>query len=260
VALDWKAVSLAIAVPCGGGIEPECMRSVIDVMTELGGRGASVSWDYRKTHGLARARGELALAFARETGASHLLMVDSDLEFRPDVVVRLLELDVPIAGLTYRAKAVGDGPVIANKRRPSGYVVALGPDHAKQVPVNGAVKVAALPGGCLLLTRSAVERMLKAFAHLRYLRPGTDPRADKLVDVCGIFDEITTPQNVRLNEDVSFGLRASKVGLDSWLLLDAETVHHGRAFDGWAGNYLERWHEQAQAEPEGGRAQNGATP
>ncbi|HEY3817321.1 MAG TPA: hypothetical protein VGL81_09130 [Polyangiaceae bacterium] len=211
--IDWKATRLLIAVPCAEGVDPTTMTSVLDLVFALAARGVPASVSTVKGFLVNDARNALArvaLDSSPADGPTHLLQVDSDMEFGPDVVVRMLERNVDVIGCPAALKVVG--PPQYNLR----------PLTVPTTVERGAIRVEAIGTALHLTTR----RVLEAVAGIapRYLSGGYNEHARERI---GLFDQLITETGHRRLDDYAFASRARSLGFDVWALLDGKTTHHG---------------------------------
>jgi SEC-C motif-containing protein len=222
-----SAVRLAICMPCNGGVEPACMRSVIDLLGACAARGIRATWNYSQAASTSLAKNEMAYAAAHGTDCTHVFFLDSDLKFDALDVLRMIDRDVDFIGATYRAKFADVGVVQ--------YVVNLDAEQAAQPEDRGTIRVDGIGGGLMLFKRATLERLIAAHPELRYQING--------VTAVGIFDDLVDPVDLaRYSEDTAVCRRLRALGVDVNLLIDAKTTHYGRgAGGGWEGNYREIW-------------------
>lgn len=149
---------------------------------------------------------------------THLLMVDADMSFAPELIVDMIEFDQPVVGIMYPKKIyppmyVGkllDGPQVVNK---------------------GFLKVQGVGGGVLLIKREAIEKMLElkwADSDDRCKIPvGRDlVNSVKLHRIIKCFDRIEG-EKATLSEDYSFCQRWRNCGGDIYAATHHEVTHIG---------------------------------
>ena len=210
--IDWSKVNLLIGIPTTGSVEVETMLSIIATIDALRSRGARVDWTYSKAPSHPMAANEIAWAFVNETRATHLLDLDNDLEFAPDVVVRMVERDVDCIGVSYRLKSTAVEQIR--------FAVSLNEAQFRQEPVNGTIKADKVGGGMMLLSRSCIERMHAAHPELGYtwLRTtpaGLGPSSSEERRAIGIYDEFVDSTGAKQTEDWAFCTRWTPPGARS---------------------------------------------
>ena len=175
----------------------------------------TLTYGYARSYGTAEARNLIAHGFrAMPTRPTHLLQLDSDIEFPSELVVRMLQRNVDIIGAPCRLKLPDR----------EGYAVEL--MNGSLTVERGAFKAKAVGTAVLLTTRAAIERVAAISEKYEF---------GEHQDVAGIFDDLLV-EGHRLKDDFAFCHRARSVGLDVWGMFDAKTVHHGPG-PGWRGDF-----------------------
>jgi hypothetical protein len=180
---------------------------------------------------LARAR--VASAFL-QNHATHLLMVDADMEFAPDVVMRMLDADVDLIGVSAPMKQLDldkmRAAVLAERSnwRTAGMetTAALG---EKFEVVRGAAKVVDGVGtGLLLAKRTVIQRVHDAHPELmfRNTNPGAVKKGVEAEHICLMFRS-GIRDGVYYGEDIGFCRLWRELGGEVHVLVDADIGHHG---------------------------------
>jgi len=218
--IDLTKIKLAICTPVAGGLEPEYVRSIIELLNLCSANGIECAWDFSTVGSNSTAKNMLAAQFLSDTTFSHCLFVDGYLKFEAASIIRMIACDVPFVGCTYRHKNADllEFVVMATQEQLDA------PTHA------GMLKVSAIGGGLMLFQRQTIERLVAAFPELRFTCNGTP--------AIGIFDEWTDPDTrSRCSEDIAVCHRMRLLGIDIHVLVDAKTTHYGRGNGGWPGNF-----------------------
>ena len=168
---------------------------------------------------------------------THLLFVDADMGFKPDLIERMLDFDRPVVGCIYPGRSRRLDQVTAAAARGAGSARALdaGLSYIGQpllqdgeVEVRGDFMRAKEVGtGIMLIKREALEQMAAAFPELAtdkgpYGGLGAGP-------VVQMFEPFQGPEGPYYGEDIAFCRRwTERCGGEIWACLDAEVVHVGR--------------------------------
>jgi hypothetical protein len=162
---------------------------------------------------IVRARSWLVADFL-ESSATHLLFIDSDTDFTPEIVEGLVAAGKDYVCAPYR------------KKRPE--VVYPGVFLTDKPTVDAGTKcvqIGAFGLGMTLLSRAMLERMSKAYAEaltISDMRKLTQPGKS-----VALFDLVHHDGSL-LSEDFSFGWRWRQMGGELWLYLGAGVCgHHG---------------------------------
>lgn len=237
--------SIFIGMPCYGGIQPSCFHAIVALLAALRAKGISAFVGTRADPILHEGRNRLAQAYVASS-YTHLLMVDSDVGFKPETVFAMLDRDVDFAAGAVPMRSY-DWPKIER-------AVALGRDHPERFgtrfavvleeePLAGASwwPVARVGGAFMLLTRRVFEKVAEGTPHLAW----TDKQGKQKHNY---FDtEIVNGEP--WSEDFAFCNRWRKAGGVIWLYADATFTHEGpRIFDGNLGELVRETRETAKRE------------
>lgn len=220
-----------LATPCyGQQVTMQYANSLVSLVEDFRARGVSLRRHLSSGDALiTRARNNLVNQFLR-TGCSHLLFIDSDMEFRPEVVARLLDAGKDIVGAVYPLKRfyIEQLPV----DRPAtvadlmGYVVHELPGGGLRVQ-GGFAEVAAVGGGMMLIRRDVIERLVEHNPQLRYrIKPDLLGAAAPVG--YALFDTMIDPDTLEsLPEDYAFCRRARMAGFRVWADVESQVNHVG---------------------------------
>lgn len=145
--------------------------------------------------------------------STHMLFIDADTGFPPEVVLDMLIFNEPLVGGLYPKKCypiewVGSGLAAGEYRK-------------------GFIEVDGLGGGCLLIRRDAVTAMIEKFPEL--VRPYMtipDMRYAGAPRTFGFFDCLRVPEG-KVSEDISFCRRYRETGGKVWASTAYEFTHEG---------------------------------
>ncbi len=161
--------------------------------------------------------------------ATHLLFVDSDMGFSPQVVVDMLLFNEPMIGAIYPKKTL---PV---QWAASGLA-------EKDVRRNGNfMTVAGLGMGCFLIRRDAIDIMLEKMPEIIDTRmtfhAAKDMLKGRIIRAFDTFDNPDDNQAGKLSEDLAFCQRWRTCGGEVWASLEHEIEHVG--LHSYKANYLQ---------------------
>lgn len=136
--------------------EMETSMALLYTMREIEKAGGRMVLKYVvKDSMIPRTRNAFVADFLA-SDCTDLVMLDDDVVWDRDAVLRLLSHDCDVVGGVYPKRS-----------DPLQYPVRL-LDGATLDQVTGLMEVKYLPGGFLRMTRAALEKMIAAFPHLRY--------------------------------------------------------------------------------------------
>lgn len=177
---------------------------------------------------VGHARARLVARFMAMPQCTHLWMVDADMLFEPEAVLRLLEHDVPFVGVP--------GP---DKRDGRIYVGAQGHGGGEKVPFaynaeKGLVQVGRIGACFLLIRRDAIERLMEHYPELHLAHQEIE---DELRPYYYAFFETKAKDGWWPTEDYAFCdlLRGAGIPVlaDPWIELGhiVTTTHRGKLMD-----------------------------
>lgn len=216
------------------GSEPSlaCTRSLVASVAPLMEAGWKSEFVARCGDALLpRARCSLFGSFVR-SDCERLLMIDDDVDWEPQDLIRMISWDVDVVGGAYRRKTDEHNyPVIFPY-----------PDKLVYGP-HGLLEVSALPGGLMAMSHRAAERMVHDYSHMVYWDVATQ------TDSWALWDFSVHPEGWH-GEDYRFCDRWRAMGEKVWCDADMTLGHTGRVK--WQGNLAE-WLKSKIAEEEAGK-------
>jgi len=190
-------MSLCVCVPCYGQVETKFMQSMLDLQEAF--IDAGFPFELNLTIGdslVNRARNTLASTFLRMTDCQKMLFIDSDIEFTPEDVSQLWNLQVPVACAAYRMKrpdsvlsAWIDGELVTDLER---YTEPVACTYAGT--------------GFLMIDREVLAQMRDAWPEIEY--------EESVGTTWNFFDpHVDLKQKVLLSEDYAFCKRCTELGI-----------------------------------------------
>lgn len=200
------------------------LRSFMRTIETL--RGLGVTCDLITVPGeslITRARNHIVRQF-RQTDGTHLLMIDEDMGWEPQSVIRLLvaSQDVDVVG--------GCGP---RKAYPLTFCGNFpGGDHIELHPANGLIRLDEIGSGFLLMTRRCLDLMCDTYLELRYIEPPS------MMELFALFD-CKIEAGRYWSEDFAFSRRWRAIGGTVWADPQITLEHVGQhTFKGDLHTYL----------------------
>ena len=212
-----------IAMPCYDSVKVSTMISLIKLVQQLGKSGIQVSINTMKSPLIHQARNYLTSVFLT-TDFTHLLFVDSDVEFEPEAVLRMLVAKKDVICTPYRVKSLD-----VNQKM---YTVEL----KKDAPLEPGdlIEITAGPTGIMLIHRDVFKKIIEKFPDLKiknsvFPKPGDDHKY-----YYNFFD-FKFEDGYSSGEDVSFCKLVEKVGFKLYANTASFTKHHGSY--AWGGRF-----------------------
>ncbi len=203
--------TLFVATPLhDGNVHHLYLAGALQAMAAFPGR---IRFDVVVSSFLPKSRDALTARFL-ESGASHMLCVDSDIGWTAEHVNALLATGKPfISGVYVKKTASREVPALVAEER------------------DGLLRCEYVPGGFLLLAREAVQAMAEHYAGLTYEADGRRQVALWLPMMRDAYD----------SEDISFCRRWTEMGGEIWMHPGVVLKHAGAAVYEPSGELNLRW-------------------
>ena len=212
-------------MPCYDSVKINTMLSIFQLIQHLGRSKIEVGINTFKSPLIHQARNYLTSVFLA-TEYTHLLFIDSDVEFGPEAGLRMLVADKDIITTPYRVK---------DERIDQPRYTVKFPDP-KVVPIlpGGLVEIEAGPTGLLLIKRAVFEKIIKNRPDLKIKNKAT-PNAGKSHEFYYNFFDFAFEDGYTWGEDVSFCKLARKQGFKLYANTVSPTAHRGEY--AWVGKF-----------------------
>ena len=216
-----------IAMPCYDSVKINTMLSVIKLVQQLARSGIKVGINTMKSPLIHQARNYLTSVFLT-TEYEYLLFIDSDVEFEPESVMRMLVAKKRIVCTPYRVKA--------EKLDKHIYTVEF--KDPKNIPFlpGGLVEIEAGPTGLMLIERMVFERIIKNHPELK-IKNEAMPNAGKSHEFYYNFFDFGFNDGYATGEDISFCRLARENDFKIYANTESTTSHHGSW--AWKGKFKE---------------------
>ena len=216
-----------IAMPCYDSVKINTMLSVIKLVQQLARSGIKVGINTMKSPLIHQARNYLTSVFLT-TEYEYLLFIDSDVEFEPESVMRMLVAKKRIVCTPYRVKA--------EKLDKHIYTVEF--KDPKNIPImpGGLVEIEAGPTGLMLIERMVFERIIKNHPELK-IKNEAMPNAGKSHEFYYNFFDFGFNDGYATGEDISFCRLARENDFKIYANTESTTSHHGSW--AWKGKFKE---------------------
>jgi hypothetical protein len=247
------ALNVLIALPTyDNSVHFDFAMALARLMATFKERGIRYEYIHTASSHIIRARNFFANFFLSHPRFTHLLFLDTDMDFSNEAIPRLMAGDKPVAGIAcpYRffdgeKKITSDDVGLSLREwqeKTVDYNTAILADAAGNRYVSGGwAEVSHIGTGIFLVRRDALEAIVP---HTELYRPPAQ-YAGYLPDgkFYAFFDTVGE-RGVYLSEDLSFCRRVRAAGKSVWALVDEKIVHHGGA--SISGTYLRALEKRGQ--------------
>ncbi|NBB63520.1 hypothetical protein GVN18_30100 [Pseudomonas sp. ODNR1LW] len=223
----------------GGSVRAETMISVSTGVIHLSQNFPSAEIRLFTINMAEIARVRNIFASMLLDGYDALFMLDSDMGVPADTFSRLLASGHDVCGLTYPRRQIDLAKFhklaqqgLALDKCQTGalsFIAAGGFVHNNgQIDIReGFLEMNEIPGGCMLIRKSAVELLWTKAPNLRQTQNISDMEADLgLKRLIRCFDNIQDGHS-KYSEDISFCRYYRKAGGKVFALIDVSVAHHG---------------------------------
>ena len=220
--------SVFIAMPCYDSVKINTMLSIFQLIQHLGTSKVEVGINTMKSPLIHQARNYLTSVFLT-TPYTHLLFIDSDVEFQPEAGLRMLVADKDIITTPYRAK----NPNLNTHT----YTVKFSDPKVVPILPGGLVEIEAGPTGLMLIHRRVFEKIIKNRPHLKIKNSANEAlkETDKSHSFYYNFFDFAFEDGYTWGEDVSFCKLARKEGFKLYANTESLTAHRGEY--AWMGKF-----------------------
>ena len=170
----------------------------------------------------------------------YLLFIDSDIEFRYETIMKMIEADKDVIACPYPLKHLDWHKISKRIKRgesvepgalaTKGYTWPVKVENQDSIKVeHGVAEVAHAPTGCMLIKRSVFEKMIKAYPEKKISQPTimNGEQVDKEF-YYNFFDTLHDPDTKRyFGEDFGFCRRWTKIGGKCHIYVEDYITHVG---------------------------------
>jgi hypothetical protein len=177
---DYKKPKIFVATPCyAGQVHVKYMESVMSLSQMLSQNGIGMEFYSIPFDSLIpRARNASITRFMNDSLSTHILFIDSDIQFHPTSVMKMLKEDKEIIAGCYPKKAIDWDAMKTNHSKPLNtieliqssvrYAYNMKPQRTHVIE-RGCVEVLDAPTGFLMIKKSAIREMIHTYPETEYI-------------------------------------------------------------------------------------------
>lgn len=238
-----KKLRILLATPVHSDVSVHYFLSVINFINKCTVNKINLNVVINKSSLVTQGRNLCVNDFFKPelNNPDYLLFIDSDIEFRYETIMKMIDADKDVIAAPYPMKCITWDSIIdaikdegiTNKSvlKTKGCEWPLKADEKNQIKVyeNGIAEVVAVPAGCLLIKRHVFEKMMKEYPHLKINQPtnvnGNNTTHEWLYNFFDTyFDEKT---GMYYGEDFNFCNLWRKIGGKIHAIMTENVVHVG---------------------------------
>ena len=195
-----------------GRVHVEYVQALLQSQIAARHAGISVTIHFVVQDSLIMQARNGILAVFRESEATDLVFIDSDIAWDPEGFLKLVAHDVPIVAGVYRRKSENIS-----------FTVQFPDSKSVQRDVrSGLIEASRVGAGFLRLRRDAIEQMVAAYPQLRHVPSASGEELDRY----GLFDT-SLKDGAFCGEDYTFCDRWRAIGGTIWIDPDIRLSHIG---------------------------------
>ena len=214
-----------IATPCYDAVKIETAISLFKLARSLSRNGLETVIRTVKSPNIPVSRNYLSSVFLA-SDCDHLLFIDSDIEFEPEAVIKMLVVKKNIVVTPYRTRT--------EDVHDKSYAVGL--KGKVDILPGDLIEIAAGPTGLMLIHRSVFETIMKNHPELK-IRNGMNISTPEDLKYYYNFFDLSFKDGLIKSSDVAFCNLAVKNEFKIYANIKSVTSHHGSY--AWRGHFGE---------------------
>ncbi len=202
-----------------------------------------VSFSLLKSSLVTQGRNLCVANFLKDpTNYTHLLFIDSDIDFKFDTIMKMLKFDREVIATPYPMKHIHWDQIwdrfqkgkIKNidelKRAGHAFPIKLDNQKGKEIPVvDGVIEVSHAPTGCMLIKKQVFDKMIKAYPNDK-IEQATVINGMAVINEYNynFFDTIHDPETKKYyGEDFGFCRKWTAIGGKCYCYISDDITHVG---------------------------------
>jgi hypothetical protein len=234
---DSKKIKIMVATPVHSDVSIHYTQALLIFQGQCFLRNIQVDFLLLKSSLVTQGR-NLCVSNFLNGDYTHLLFIDSDIEFNPESIFKMLELDKEVISIPYPMKTIDWDSMykrldqIKNSDQLSklGLMYPIKVENQDEVTsVDGVIEVLASPTGCMLIKRETFTKMIEAYPELRIDQPTIlNGQPVNRSNFWNFFDTYFDQEEHKYHgEDFAFCLKWRKIGGKCYCYIMDEITHVG---------------------------------
>ena len=232
-----------VCTPCHSDVSMHYCQAVLKFQQACWKKGILCSFTLLKSSLVTQGRNLCVAEFLNhEDKYTHLLFIDSDIDFRAKTIFKMLDFDKDIISVPYPMKTMSwdkiwrrldtkEGAINnANELARAGFTFPVKVKDPNSITVEkGLAELTHAPTGCMLIKRNVIEKMIEAYPHLEIYQPtNINGKEEKKDNMYNLFDTLHDTKSKRYyGEDFGFCQRWADIGGKVYGYIDDPISHVG---------------------------------
>jgi len=237
--IEPASFSIFVATPVHSDCSIHYTQSLLEFQRYCYEKKIGVTFQLFKSSLVTQGR-NLSVGGFMESKHTHLLFIDSDIDFEAKSIQAMVDKDKDVISVPYPMKTFNwdkmfanfkDGKIknpIALAMNGNTYPMRLPNEDNFQIE-NGCIEVSHSPTGCMLIKRSVIEKMIEKYPEMRISQPTIiNGKPVEKPFLYNFFDTMFNPvDHTYMGEDFAFCKRWKDIGGKCHAIIDQLITHVG---------------------------------
>jgi hypothetical protein len=234
-----KEISILVCTPVHNECSIHYTQALLEFQLACVKRNILVSFLLLKSSLVTQGRNLCVSSFLNEKHIySHLLFIDSDIDFTPESIFNMLEYDKEVISIPYPMKTLDWERIykfrneIKNSKELSnmGYTYPIKvKDNSNIIVKKDLMEVTHAPAGCMLIKRQVFYKLIEAYPHLKISQPtilnGEASEKENLWNFFDTYHDLETKKYY--GEDFGFCKKWTDIGGECYCYIGKYITHVG---------------------------------
>ena len=238
--LKPKKFSIFVATPVFDNVSIHYFNACLELQKNCVSNNVQASFQVMKSSLVTQGR-NLCVSCFMESNHTHLLFVDSDIEFQTQSIFKMIASDKDVISVPYPLKQIfwdkaweriskGNIKNAKDLKYKGLYSYPMKVEDDKNILIkDGVIEVTHSPTGCMLIKREVIEKMIKAYPETEIVQKTVIN--GELINrpyLYNLFDTMHDPKTKKyLGEDFAFCKRWKDIGGKCHALITDRITHAG---------------------------------
>ena len=235
-----KKFSIFVATPCHSDVSIHYFQACLDFQKQCMKNNILVTFQVMKSSLVTQGR-NLCVSSFMESGHTHLLFIDSDIDFQAASIFKMIAADKGVISVPYPLKDLnwdkawqriqaGEIKNAKDLKFKGLYRYPMKVKEEDNIRVeDGVIEVTHSPTGCMLIKKETIEKMIKAYPEMEIVQKTIiNGEMINRPYYYNLFDTWFDPVNkTYMGEDFAFCKRWKDIGGECYALVTDRISHVG---------------------------------